>query len=154
VKKLILYLDTSVFGGFFDDEFKHESVLLFERANNKEYDIMYSDLVQSELQNAPDKVKDLVKGIPKGSMMYIETTQEAFELANQYVEEGVVGKTSFADCLHIAMASIHNANILVSWNYKHIVNVQRITGYNSVNLKAGYKSLDIRSPKEIVHYED
>jgi len=69
-------------------------------------------------------------------------------LLNRYIEEGVVGQTSFIDCLHIAMATIHNANILVSWNFKHIVNVVRILGYNSVNLTESYKQLDIRSPRE------
>ena len=154
MKKLVLYLDTSVFGGFFDFEFKDDTMLLFERITNKEFDIMYSDLVQNELQGAPEKVKKLVKNIAEDSMKYVETSQEAFDLANQYIVEDVVGKTSLADCLHIAMASIHNANILVSWNYKHIVNVQRIIGYNSVNIKAGYKQLDIRSPKELIYHED
>ena len=115
---------------------------------------MYSELVQTELQNAPEKVKQLVKSIQKKSMQYVETSQEAFELANEYIIEGVVGKTSLADCLHIAVASINNADILVSWNYKHIVNVRRIKGYNSVNIKKGYKQIDIRSPKELIYYGD
>ena len=68
--------------------------------------------------------------------------------------ENVVGKTSFADCLHIALATIHRVDLLVSWNFKHIVNITRIRGYNSVNLKKGYQTLEIRSPKEIIDYED
>jgi len=75
-------------------------------------------------------------------------------LLNRYIEEGVVGQTSFIDCLHIAMATIHNANILVSWNFKHIVNVVRILGYNSVNLTESYKKLDIRSPRELSYNEE
>ena len=71
-----------------------------------------------------------------------------------YISENVVGKTSFADCMHIALATIHKADILVSWNFKHIVNVTRIRGYNSVNLKLGYSMIDIRSPRELINYED
>jgi hypothetical protein len=66
----------------------------------------------------------------------------------------VVGKTSRTDCFHIAMATINAVDILVSWNFKHIVNVKRIRGYNAVNLKLGYKVIDIRSPKEIIYNED
>ena len=154
MKKSIIYNDTSVYGGYFDIEFKAETELLFERILKGEFAIMYSELVQTELQNAPEKVKQLVKSIQKESMQYVETSQEAFELANEYIIEGVVGKTSLADCLHIAVASINNADILVSWNYKHIVNVRRIKGYNSVNIKKGYKQIDIRSPKELIYYGD
>lgn len=81
-------------------------------------------------------------------------TEEAFKLAEQYLSENVVGKTSADDCRHIATATIHKVDYLVSWNFKHIVNVFRIRGYNAVNLKNGYIQLDIRSPKEIVNYED
>jgi hypothetical protein len=78
---------------------------------------------------------------------------ESTELAMAYLNEGVVGKSSFADCLHIALASIHRADLLVSWNFKHIVNVQRIRGYNAVNYKLGYPILDIRSPREVLSFD-
>ena len=76
------------------------------------------------------------------------------ELATQYITEGVVGQTSFADCLHIALATINRADYLISWNFKHIVNVLRIRGYNSINIKNGYKELEIRSPRDFMNYED
>ena len=75
-------------------------------------------------------------------------------MAKKYIEDGVVGATSYADCLHIALATIHNVNILISWNFKHFVNVIRIVGYNSVNLSEGYKQIDIRSPRELLTYEN
>jgi hypothetical protein len=85
---------------------------------------------------------------------YLETTGEAIDLANEYISEKVVGQTSFADCLHIALATIYRADFLVSWNFKHIVNIQRISGYNSINIKNGYKQLEIRSPREFIKYEN
>ena len=81
-------------------------------------------------------------------------TDEILTLASKYVAEKVVGKTSFDDCVHIATATIYKADILVSWNFKHIVNVYRIRGYNSINIRSNYPSLEIRSPKEILEYED
>lgn len=74
-------------------------------------------------------------------------------LANEYLNENVVGRTSKEDCLHIATATIFKADILVSWNFKNIVNINRIRGYNSVNLKYGYNLIDIRSPKELINYD-
>jgi hypothetical protein len=70
-----------------------------------------------------------------------------------FVNEKVVGETSFDDCLHIATATLNKVDILVSWNFKHIVNVYRIRGYNSINLRLGYMNLNIHSPKEIVGNE-
>ena len=84
----------------------------------------------------------------------IEVTPEALELAQSYIRENVVGQTSLDDCIHIAMATLNKVDHLVSWNFKHIVNVYRIRGYNSVNLRLGYATLDIRSPKEIVGNEN
>lgn len=81
-------------------------------------------------------------------------TDEILALAQQYVLENVVGKTSFDDCIHIAAATVHNVDILVSWNFKHIVNVYRIRGYNSINMRLNYHTLEIRSPKEIIEYEN
>lgn len=85
---------------------------------------------------------------------FLDVTDEAVELANQYIQEKVVGQTSYADCLHIAIATINQSDFLVSWNFKHIVNVQRITNYNAINLKLGYKQLDIRSPREFINDEN
>lgn len=80
----------------------------------------------------------------------VSVTEDAYNLAENYIAEKVVGETSFDDCVHIATATINKVDYLVSWNYKHIVNVFRIKGYNAVNMKNGYIQLDIRSPKEII----
>ena len=92
--------------------------------------------------------------LPKQYLEFVEVTEEAFKLAEIYLNENVVGRTSADDCRHIATATINKVDYLVSWNFKHIVNVFRIRGYNAVNLKNGYIQLDIRSPKEIVNNED
>lgn len=85
---------------------------------------------------------------------FLETTEESILLATEYITEGVVGTTSFADCLHIALATTYKADYLISWNFKHIVNVDRIRGYNSINIKKGYKELEIRSPRDFMKYEN
>jgi predicted nucleic acid-binding protein len=149
-----IYIDTSVFGGHFDEEFKEHTIPLFDRIKSGEFIVLYSTVTQVELEKAPEKVKELVKSLRADLTEFIETTDEAVDLATVYITEKVVGQTSFADCLHIALATINRADFLVSWNFKHIVNIERIRGYNSINIKNGYKQLEIRSPREFEKYED
>lgn len=149
-----IYIDTSVFGGHFDNEFKEHTIPLFERIKAGEFVILYSTITQDELENAPENVKELVKNLKADLAEFIEITEEAVDLVTEYITEKVVGQTSFADCLHIALATINRADFLVSWNFKHIVNIERIRGYNSINIKKGYRQLEIRSPREFEKYED
>lgn len=149
-----IYLDTSVFGGYFDEEFSEHTIPLFNRIRNGEFILLYSTVTEDELEHAPEKVKDLVKNLKTEFTGFLETTGEAVDLATEYIAAKVVGQTSFADCLHIALATINRADFLVSWNFRHIVNMQRISGYNSINIKNGYKQLEIRSPREFEKYED
>jgi hypothetical protein len=72
---------------------------------------------------------------------------------DEYIKAKVIGETSRNDCNHIAAATVNKVDYLVSWNFKHIVNVVRMEGYNSVNIKNGYKSLEIHSPKELNIYD-
>ena len=148
------YFDTSVFGGIFDKEFENETLLLFERVKVGKIICLYSDLTETELEDAPAMVKNYFKSLPIEHLERIVVNDEILTLATKYIDEKVVGKTSFDDCVHIATATISKADILVSWNFKHIVNVYRIRGYNSINIKSNYPSLEIRSPKEILEYEE
>jgi hypothetical protein len=145
-----IYLDTSVFGGYFEPEFELWTKILFNRITTGQYKLLLSRLIDIELESAPQYVKDLALSIPEKQIQFLEMTNEATQLANIYIQENVVGETSLADCLHIALATLNNADILVSWNFKHIVNVNRIRGYNSVNYRHGHKILEIRTPREIL----
>ncbi len=149
-----LYVDTSVFGGYYDEEFEEFTRPLFDRILKKDFILLFSTVTQDELDSAPADVRDLVRYLKADNTEFIEVTEEAVELATKYISEKVVGQTSYVDCLHIALATIHRVDFLVSWNFKHIVNVERIMGYNSVNIKNGYKQLEIRSPRDLMKYED
>jgi hypothetical protein len=148
-----LYFDTSIFGGIYDIEFQRETNLLFEMVKSGEIICVYSDLCELELENAPEQVKEHFLNLNETQTEFVEITEEINLLAEQYVKEKVVGETSIDDCRHIACATINKVDYLVSWNFKHIVNVFRIRGYNSINIKNGYIQIDIRSPKEIIKNE-
>lgn len=147
-----IYIDTSVVGGFFDEEFKEATIKLFDRLDNNEIFFVVSDLLDLELLNAPQQVRELLHNYPSDKFQRVELTEEAIKLADTYISEKVVGKTSLEDCRHIALATINKVDVLASWNFKHIVNLDRIKGYNSVNMRNGYSIIEIRSPKDLVNY--
>ena len=147
-----IYIDTSIVGGFFDEEFEKETKLLFKRLENKEIIFVISEVLTDELEDAPERVRTLLNNYSDDYFEKVPLTDEARELANKYIAENVVGKTSLDDCRHIAIATINNVDVLASWNFKHIVNLSRIRAYNGVNLKNDYKILEIRNPKELIYY--
>jgi hypothetical protein len=148
------YIDTSIVGGYFDEEFKDDTIQLFQRFEDGEIKFVVSDLLDLELLNAPERVRNLLLQYSAEKFERIELTEEAILLADKYISEKVVGKTSREDCRHIALATINKVDVLASWNFKHIVNLDRIKGYNSVNLRLGYSIIEIRSPKDLIKYED
>jgi hypothetical protein len=147
-----IYIDTSIVGGFFDAEFEKETKLLFRQLENREVVFVISEVLTAELENAPERVKTLLDSYDSDYLEKVPLTVEARELANKYITENVIGKTSLDDCRHIALATIHRVDVLASWNFKHIVNLTRIRGYNAVNLKNGYPTIEIRNPKELIDY--
>ncbi len=148
-----IYIDTSVVGGCFDKEFSNWSNLLFEEFREGSDIAVISDLTQQELEGAPEEVKRILLSLPEESVEYVFLTNEAQELAQSYIDNQVVSIKHIADAQHIAIASVERIDILVSWNFQQIVNLNRIHAFNSVNLKLGYPILEIRSPMEVVSYE-
>jgi hypothetical protein len=83
-------------------------------------------MLDEELEFAPERIKNLISNLDDGFTEFLEDKDEAVDLATEYITEKVVGVTSYADCLHIALATIYQADLLVSWNFKHVVNVDTI----------------------------
>ena len=126
--------------------------MLFQRLVDKEIIFVISEVLTDELVDAPEKVRTLLDNYSDEYFEKVPLTDEAKELADKYIVENVIGKISLDDCRHIALATINKVDVLASWNFKHIVNLIRIKGYNAVNLKNGYITLEIRNPKELIDY--
>jgi len=152
--KARIYTDTSVIGGCLEKEFKEPSVRLFEWFEQGRAIIVVSDLTLLELQNSPEEVQEILNKAPAGYREDIEMTDEAADLAEKYIREGVAGKAQKVDAQHIAIATLSRVDVLVSWNFRHIVNLTKIRGYNSVNMRYGLPSLEIRTPVEVIEYEE
>jgi len=151
MKKLRVYVETSVVGGVFDKTFDWQSKPFWDAVKNGEITIIVSDLLRDELKGAPSHVQKFFNELPKSQIERVISSNESDILAKKYITENVVGQSSLDDCKHIAIATIANADVLVSWNFRHIVNRTRINGYNGVNLKLGYPQIDIRTPYEVIH---
>ena len=149
MKKIKIYLDTSVIGGCFDEEFKQYSIQLIDEIKNTIKLGIISDITIRELQYAPDIVQEHFREY-SDLLQILETNDESRDLANEYVKEKIVTESSYDDAFHIAIATVNNIDILCSWNFKHIVNYNRIVQYNAINLRMGYKALAIYSPREVL----
>jgi hypothetical protein len=149
-----VYADTSTIGGCFDVEFQEWSVKLFEEFKSGIKFIMLSDLTLQELEMARPEVRNKINEVPHSNRISVFISDESIRLAETYIEEGALTNKSYNDALHIALATLSNADVLASWNFKHIVNINRIRLYNSINLKLGYRMIEIRTPREILTPEN
>ena len=127
---------------------------MFDRIQNKDFDIYFSEVNETELILAPQEVQDVKLLIPADCYKYLELNDEAKQLAETYISERALGKASLNDAYHIAIASVNRLDCLVSWNFKHIVNYDKIKLFNSINMKLGYPLIDIRTPLEFLKDEN
>ena len=146
-----IYIDTSVIGGYYDTEFDEATREFFRRIENKEFDVYFSEVNDTELINAPQQVKEVKNLIPADCFHYIEMTDEIKELALLYIEEGALGRASRNDAYHIALASVNRIDCLISWNFKHIVNYDKKRMFNSINIRFAYPQINIYSPLEFLN---
>ena len=150
MKKLKIYVDTSVFGGCFDKEFETLSRQLFSEIVSDKFRLVISETTFVELSNAPQNVQDVLLNIPSEFIENVPLTSEIETLRDAYITAGIVGTGSLKDAEHIAAASVSGVDLIVSWNFKHIVHFQKIRGYHSVNLALGYPQIPIYSPREVI----
>ncbi|MGL4593331.1 MAG: hypothetical protein ACRCUY_01230 [Thermoguttaceae bacterium] len=150
-----VYVDTSVIGGNFDAEFNWQTEPFWNAVRSGSVIAIVSDVLENELKRgAPMHIRGFFRDFEEFQIERVASTTESDSLAMRYITEKVVGRSSLEDCKHIALATIHHADCLVSWNFKHIVNFNRIRGYNGVNLLLGYQTLEIRTPYEVINDDE
>lgn len=145
-----LYLDTSVIGGYYDPEFSEWTKPLIEDILVGKHIAILSDITILEILSAPKNVNQLLEKLINTNSELITSNEQTDQLASNYLKEGALTRKSTIDAQHIALATLHNVSAVVSWNFKHLVNMDRIRLFNSVNLKYGYGLIDIRSPREVI----
>ncbi len=147
-----VYVDTSVIGGCFDPEFAQWSNGLLQDFQSEKLKPVLSEIVTAEIENAPPRVQQILVDLMSLKPEMLTITNEAIDLADLYQERGILTAKYYEDGLHIALATIAEVNLFVSWNFKHIVHFEKIRLFNAVNLEQGYKTIEIYSPREVTIY--
>lgn len=150
MKPLLIYADTSVFGGCLDEGFAGPSRQLFEEVRSGGLVLIVSETTLLELEGAPPGVQAVLAGVPGERVRFVRTTDEVMLLRNAYLAAGVLGTRHLLDAEHIAAATVAQADLIVSWNFRHIVHYEKIRGFNGVNLLHGYRPMAIHSPLEVI----
>ncbi len=154
MKRLRIYVDTSVIGGCLDEEFAEESRALLDMAREGNVTLLVSDVLTDELVEAPPAAQEVFDALPDACLEWVHTADEEENLQQQYIDAGVVTPASKGDALHVAAATVARADLIVSWNFKHLVNFRKMRGYNAVNLRQGYATIEIHSPREVITHEE
>ena len=150
MKQLRIYIDTSVVGGCLDDEFNEDSKKLFQLAVDGKVCLLISEALTDELASGPEQVQNIIRRLPENIVESVSISREALGLQQAYIKAEVVTEVHGNDALHVALATVAKADMLVSWNFKHIVHFDKIRGFNAVNLREGYLPIEIHSPMEVV----
>ena len=148
-----VYVDTSVFGGVLDDEFKTPSKVFFDQIRHHQFILVTSAVVQEEIVIAPQPVQELFQEVLLSAEV-IDVKENALKLRDAYLKAKVVSSKHSDDALHVALATVGGCSMIVSWNFRHIVHFEKISLYNAINAKQGYKQIAIFSPLEVIRYEE
>jgi hypothetical protein len=152
MKKVRIYVDTSVIGGCFDPEFRTWSNGLIDDFRSRRFHLVLSDVTAAEVERAPDQVREMYGELTSFAEI-LSVTDEVLDLLEKYEAHGVLDSRFRNDMLHIALATVAEVDVLVSWNFQHIVRLDKIQQFNGINLELGYKPLAIYSPREVTTYE-
>ncbi len=158
MRKLKLYLDTSVWNFFFADDAPEKRDItkgFFDSIKEDIYEIFISEIVIREINNAPaPKRKILFDLVNEYVPVELEVTEEANELTEFYMERNIIPKGKKDDAFHVAIATVHEMDAIITWNYQHLANLRKSELFNGVNLERGYtKRLEIVTPMEVSSYE-
>ncbi len=146
-----LYLDTSVIGGYFDPEFEDATRELWKQKDQGRYCFYTSPTFLREITEAPEVVRNLFTATFHDSKFFLDVNDEAAALAQAYLQQKAVPPRYADDAVHVAVAVVHRIDFVVSWNFRHLVNVQRNDVFNAVNLLQGYPSVRIVNPLELIY---
>jgi predicted nucleic acid-binding protein len=159
MRKLRLYLETSVWNFYFADDAPEKRDVtkeFFENIKQGQYDIFISQTVLDEIDRANEpKRQQLMQLIKSHQPQELDITQEITDLSKEYIFQGVIPEKKGEDALHVATSTIYEVDALVSWNNRHLANLLKMEKINAINLKEGYtKHLEIITPMEVMSNEE
>lgn len=158
MKTMKVYLDTSVIS-YLDQkdapERMKETQHMWELFKKGRYEIYISDIVVYEINKCrTEKREILLDYLDQIEYNIIETDENTVSLAEKFIDFGILKRKSYDDCRHIAAAVLAECDLIISWNFKHIVNVKTIQGVKAVTTYEGYKDLMIYPPSALLGEEE
>ncbi|MEW6608889.1 MAG: type II toxin-antitoxin system VapC family toxin [bacterium] len=158
MRKLKLYVDTSVWNFYFADDAPEKRDVtkdFFDLVRKGEYEVFISEVVLKEISDASElKKTQLGKLIKSYPVIELEITEEAVEMAKSYMAKGILPEKKEDDALHVAIATAAEMDAVVTWNYQHLANLRKAELFHSASLEKGYfKKLEIVTPMEVSRYE-
>lgn len=158
MNKLKVYLDTSVISHLMQEDVPEkmsETLKLWDMFKDGKYDVYLSTVTLQEIDNCPEpKRTELFKQLGEIDYTPIEITEDMSEVAQQLVDMGILTQKSYDDCQHIASAVIYGCDCIISWNFKHIVNIKTIRGVRAITNLKGYKPIEILNPTVLLESEE
>lgn len=148
-----VYADTSVFGGAFDEEFAEDSQRFFAELRTGRFELVVSALIEEEIKSAPREVQALFDEF-SASATIAEISQEVLVLRDAYLNAGIVTPKSTDDATHVALATVSGCELIVSWNFKHIVYFEKVPKYNAVNALHEHRAISIYPPSSVISYDE
>ena len=157
MKKQKIYLDTSIINFALEDEIsineRDVTQVLCEQIKQGKYEAFVSDVVIQELINTPDEIKrtkllDCVNSLVLDKPLTL--TDEINILADRYVSEKIIPAKHKDDALHIAICTVNDIDVLVSWNFEHLVKHKTRMEVFGINMLLGYKLIDLCTPQEVI----
>ena len=157
-RNIKLYLDTSIINFAVSEQGvaqeKEVTLQLFEQIRRGRFEAGISEVVLREISRAPEKkIQALMEVLKKTPLTNLSVSEDAERLADKYVEEEIIPRKYREDALHIAMAAVYEYDVVVSWNFEHMVKVKTRREVQGVNIMMGYKSIDIATPAEVIDYD-
>lgn len=158
MQKLKVYLDTSVISYLYQEDAQEkmqDTLQLWERFKEQQYEVYISDIVINEISDCTEeKLNILMDYMDQIEYHLIATDEDTVGLAEKFIDFGILKQKSFDDCQHIASAILAGCDIIISWNFKHIVNIKTIRGVKVITTLEGYKDLLIFPPSALLESEE
>lgn len=157
MEKLKIYLDTSVISYLMQDDVPEkmaDTLKLWEMFKQGKYDVYLSTVTLQEISDCSEpKRSKLFEYLGQIEYIPIEITDNMSDIAQQLIDMGILTQKSYDDCQHIASAVIRGCDCIISWNFKHIVNIKTIRGVRAITNLKGYKPIEILNPSVLLESE-
>ena len=156
-KKLKVYLDTSVISYLQQEDAPEKTGItlnLWDKFKIGIYDIYLSDVTIAEI-NKCNKEKLIFCNQKLSEIQYtkLEITDSVFDLVDEIIDTEILSEKSFEDCQHIAVAVLNECDVIISWNFKHLVNIKTIQGIRKITQLKGYRDIEIITPTTLLEME-